>query len=332
MLSQRISVIAILALLVTSGTDTASAGSKKIKIKLDSFTVTSSRPTTASTWRDNPIRTPAKLTFPSGDDASGRYPAIVYLLSSGGLKDADKRWQRKFRNEGYAVLQIDQYSNRGLSLRSGLGKSQSGMSDMSYLSDVYAGIKYLKQNDRIDPDRIATFGRSWGGGIQVYTTSDWYQSKVGEGLELKVRVALYPACYLTIDQPVATSGKTLFLLGSKDTWNAPAPCIDYASRLKASGGDITVEILPNAVHSWDNGYPVENNRGITVWGRCHILWNPSTMEAWASGSSDKLEFADGSVKKLWDNCVVKTSVKVGGTPGQIAKTEEIVLGYLGNHL
>ncbi len=351
MLAQRISFTAILALLaacetptqdsatpmsdetaVTSGTETASARPKDIAVNLDSYLVASSQPATVTKWRDKPILTPAKLTFPSSNDATGRYPAIVYLLTVGGLHDDDKRWQRKFRDEGYAVLQIDQYSNRGLSLSSGMGKAQLGISDMSYLSDVYAGIKYLKQNDWIDPERIAIFGRSWGGGMQVYMTSDWYQSRVGEGLEIEVRVALYPICSMTVEQPVATSGKTLFVLGGKDTWNAPAPCVDYASRLKSAGGDITVEILPNAVHSWDNGYSVETKRGVTVWGRCHNLWNPSTMETWAAGSSERHDMSDGSWGQIWDDCVVKSSVKTGGTPGQIAKTEEIVFGYLRNHL
>ena len=53
-------------------------------------------------------------------------------------------------------------------------------------------------------------------------------------------IALYPACYMTIEAPTPTAGKTLFLLGGKDDWNAPEQCIDFASRVKSAGGDVTV--------------------------------------------------------------------------------------------
>ena len=299
---------------------------------LSSFNIKSSNPGYFNEWKENPnpVETPAVLTLPASADDDAQHPVVVYLPSSGGIGKHDKRWQKMFLKNGYAVFQIDQYSNRGMSLRTGLGKKQSGMSDMSYLNDLYAGVRYLKNHPRIAPDRIALFGRSWGGGIQVYTMMDWYRAMLGEGLDVAARIALYPACYMTIEAPTPTAGKTLFLLGGKDDWNAPEQCIDFASRVKSAGGDVTVEVLPNAVHGWDGGR-VETIRGVAVWGReCHILWDPSTMKIWSSGASEKFDLSDGW-GDVWD-CVVKGSVKVGGTSEQRRKTEEIVFSFLSENL
>ena len=57
---------------------------------------------------------------------------------------------------------VDQYTARGMSLKKGLGTKQSGMSDASYVSDVYAAIRTAKADPRIDPERIVTFVMSWG--------------------------------------------------------------------------------------------------------------------------------------------------------------------------
>ena len=306
---------------------TASEKSFSGDVALNSFNVATSNPTTSTEWKKTHVRTPAVLTLPANTDEDTRHPAIVYLLSSGGLSKADKRWQKNFLSSGYAVLQIDQYSNRGMSLRKGLGKKQSGMTEMSFLSDLYAGVRYLKNHPQIDPNRIATFGRSWGGGVQVYTMMDWYQNMVGEGLELAARIALYPACSLTIEALTATAGKTLFLLGGKDDWNAPDQCVDFATRVRSAGGDVTVEVLPSAVHSWDNGNRVKVTRGVMIWGReCHILWDPSTKKIWKSGTSERLDLVDGW-NKVWD-CVVKGSVKTGGTTKQVKITDELVFSFL----
>ena len=299
---------------------------------LSSFDVKSSNPATYAEWKKTPIETPAVLTLPAGADENTQHPVIVYLPSSGGIHKPDKRWQKKFLKSGYAVFEIDVYSNRGMSLQEGLGKKQTGMTNISYLSDIYAGVRYLKNHPGVDPDRIALFGRSWGGGIQLYTMMDWYRDIVGEGLDVAARIALYPACTLTIETPILTAGKTLFLLGEKDDWNAPGQCIDFASRVKSAGGDLTVEILPDAVHVWDSGKKVKVTRGVNAWGRnCHNIWDPSTMQIWKSGSSEKFDLPDGW-GKVWD-CVAKgVSVKTGGTPEQLAKTEEMVFSFLNENL
>ena len=294
----------------------------------DSFTVETSNPATTSQWRKNPVETTAFLTLPKGGNSDTMHPVVVYLLSSGGVGKTDKWWQKQFLKEGYAVLQIDQYTNRGLSLRTGLTKSQIGISDMSYLSDLYAGVRYLKEHPQIDPDRIALFGRSWGGGVQVFTMMDWYRNHWGKGLDIAARIALYPACYVTIDNPTPTAGKTLFLLGEKDDWNAPGQCIDFASRVQSAGGDVTVDVLEGAVHNFDGNYAVETLRGVTVWGRkCHMLWNPSTMKIWQSGDPERLDLPEGW-NTAWNNCMVEDSVKIGGTRDQRSYAHDRVLSFL----
>ena len=61
------------------------------------------------------------------DGASAKPPVVLYLMHSGGFVGRDEDWVDHFLEQGLAVLVLDQYSDRDLSLSKGLGNSHDGL-------------------------------------------------------------------------------------------------------------------------------------------------------------------------------------------------------------
>ena len=300
------------------------------RVLLSSFNVKSTNPATLANWKDSPLEVEGVMSYPNVG-GSGPYPAIIYLLSSGGYnRSYDGGWVNIFNEAGYATLMVNQFTARGLSLSTGLGSKQSGITNMSYLSDIYAAVRSLKNNPRIDGARLATFGMSWGGGIQMYLMSDWYNRNVGDGMQIKAHIALAPNCPFNVENPKPTSGSMLMLLGELDNWNLPGPCKDYAKRLVAAGADVKVMVVKGASHAWDTQHPVRGKSNVTVY-HCQITWNTKTMHAQEKRTGNKADFGivdDTAWENLWNDCTKKTTVYTGGTTTQRSQTENAVTSFL----
>ena len=296
------------------------------KIKLDSYDIESTLPSTAPKWKNNPIKVGATWSFPS--EGKQPYPLVIYLLSSGGYWSGyDGKWIKWFNNQGFATLWVDQYTVRGMSLEKGLGTKQTGMSDASYVSDAYAAIRAAKADPRIDPERIVTFGMSWGGGVQMYLMSQWWEEQLGgDDVTIAGHVALGPACYLTVEKPVPTTGKMLMLLGEKDNWNQPKPCRNYAERLRQAEASIMVETVEGANHAWDFNKAAKSYRAVVY--HCDIRFDPKTMDARNVEEGIRVNFSRDGWGSLWDKCEKKAKVTTGGTKKQLNWTRERVRKHL----
>jgi dienelactone hydrolase len=205
------------------------------------------------------------------------------------------------------------------------------MTDMSFLHDAAAALKFLKTQPKIDSNRIASFGRSWGGGIQMYMTEEWYATNAMDSELPKIRIALYPACYLTTKNPKPTPGKTFLFLGEKDNWNEAGPCVDYANRLLKEGGAITVKVYPDAVHVFD-GQRSRSEANVVVWGRCQNVWDTETFEIENLLEGTRYNIKDGKWGPVWDKCVRKDWVKLQGTPQLKSVVQKDVLNVLSSEL
>jgi len=295
-------------------------------IKLDSYDIESTLPSTAPKWKNTPIKVGATWSFPS--EGIQPYPLVIYLLSSGGYWSGyDGTWMKWFNNQGFATLWVDQYTVRGMSLEKGLGTKQTGMSDASYVSDAYAAIRAAKADPRIDPERIVTFGMSWGGGVQMYLMSQWWEEQLGgDDVTIAGHVALGPACYLTVENPKPTTGKMLMLLGEKDNWNQPKPCRNYAERLRQAEASIMVETVEGANHAWDFNKAAKSYRAVVY--HCDIRFDPKTMDARNAEEGIRANFSKDGWGNLWDKCTKKAKVTTGGTKKQLNWTRERVRKHL----
>jgi dienelactone hydrolase len=107
----------------------------------------------------------ATLGFP--EEAKDRYPAVVVVHSIGGYRDANEGYAAAaLRKSGFAILIYDSFTARGTT---GLAMSGSPGYLPAGVADAYAALRVLASEPKIDPDRIAIVGFSFGGEVAHLT-------------------------------------------------------------------------------------------------------------------------------------------------------------------
>jgi dienelactone hydrolase len=193
----------------------------------------------------------ASLGFP--EEKRDRYPAIVVVHGLGGYRDSNEGYvAAELRKSGFATLTYDSFVARGTS-----GMAMQG--SPGYLPagavDAYAALRRLSSEPRIDADRIAIIGFSFGGEMAHLTAFERLRSALNPGPgRFAAHVAFYPGGSLgVIAEPGAYTGSpVLMLLGEKDD-NLPVAKIEsYLAYARAAGTPAPIETVtyPGAYHAW----------------------------------------------------------------------------------
>jgi dienelactone hydrolase len=193
----------------------------------------------------------ASLGFP--DQPTDRYPAVIVVHSMGGYRDANEGYvAAELRKAGFATLTYDSFAARGTT-----GEALQG--SPGYLpigvADAYAALRLLRGEPRIDADRIAIIGFSYGGEIAHLASFETLRSALDPGPgRFAAHVAFYPGgSFGTVAEPGAYTGApVLVLLGAKDD-NLPVTKFEnYLDYARAAGSPPPIEtvIYPGAYHAW----------------------------------------------------------------------------------
>jgi dienelactone hydrolase len=193
----------------------------------------------------------ATLGFPG--QVRDRYPAIIVVHALGGYRDANEGFvAAELRKAGFATLTYDSFAARGTT-----GAALQGSS--GYLppgvADAYAALRLLSGEPRIDPDRIAIVGFSYGAEVAHLTAFETLRSALNPGPgRFAAHVAFYPGgTFGAIAEANAYTGSpVLMLLGERDD-NLPVAKIEaYLAYARAAGTPAPIEtvIYPGAYHAW----------------------------------------------------------------------------------
>jgi dienelactone hydrolase len=103
----------------------------------------------------------ASLSFP--EQAKDRYPAVVVVHTIAGYREANEGYVAAvLRKSGFATLTYDSFAARGTT-----GAAMSG--SPGYLAagvaDAFAALRRLASEPKIDGDRVAILGFSYGGEV-----------------------------------------------------------------------------------------------------------------------------------------------------------------------
>ena len=115
----------------------------------------------------------AMLLLPQGFDESKKYPVVIYTYGGPNAQVVRDVWPRTsglFNNilagRGFVVFALD---NRGSAAR---GREFEGATDLALgsrqLPDQLEGVRWLKAQSWVDPDRIGIWGWSYGGYMTTY--------------------------------------------------------------------------------------------------------------------------------------------------------------------
>ena len=146
---------------------------------------------------------PAQILKPKDFDPTKKYPVILHIYGGPSAPQVSNGWQRSMfyynvlAANGYVVAVIDNRAATGISKK--LENTIPENPSVSETNDLVAGIKWLKQQAWVDPNRVGVYGWSGGGtntlnlmtrsqefkaGIAGAPVTDWhyYDSKWAEAL------------------------------------------------------------------------------------------------------------------------------------------------------
>jgi dienelactone hydrolase len=193
----------------------------------------------------------AKLDFP--DQAKDRYPAVIVVHTLSGYRDANEGYvAAELRKAGFATLTYDSFASRGTT-----GQAMSATPGYlpSGVADAYAALRLLASESRIDVNRIAIIGFSFGAEVAHLTAFESLRSALDPGqARFAAHVAFYPALNFGVvaDRGAYTGSRVLMLFGGKDD-NLPVTKVQsYMAYLRAAGNPIPIETVtyPGAYHGW----------------------------------------------------------------------------------
>lgn len=193
----------------------------------------------------------ASLAFPEA--AKDRYPAVVVVHTISGYRDANEGYvAAELRKSGFATLTFDSFAARGTT---GMAMSNSPGYLPAGVADAYAALQWLSNEPRIDADRIAIVGFSFGAEVTHLTAFESLRSALNAGAgRFAAHVAFYPAGSLgaVAERGAYTGSPVLMLLGEKDDNLPVAKMENYLAYARGAGNPAPIEtvIYPAAYHAW----------------------------------------------------------------------------------
>jgi dienelactone hydrolase len=220
-------------------------------VTFQSSTYSDFRPLLAREAVAETVTVRAKLDFP--EQVRDRYPAVIVVHTLGGYRDANEGYvAAELRKAGFATLSYDSFAARGTT-------GQAMSATPGYLptgvADAYAALRLLASDPRIDANRIAIIGFSFGAEVAHMTAFESLRSALNPGREkFAAHVPFYPTLIFGVmpGRGAYTGSPVLMLLGGKDDDLPLAKVENYLAYARAAGNPAPIEtvIYPGAYHAW----------------------------------------------------------------------------------
>jgi carboxymethylenebutenolidase len=234
---------------------------------------------------------PERVTFASADGRTtlvgyvflpegprpSRMPAVVMMHGRAGaysslakgkydastLSKRHQQWGHIWALQGYLAILVDGFGPRGY---------PSGFPRFSYDSrpdelnevtvrplDAYGALAYLRTRNDVIADRIALQGWSNGASATLATMSATAPGITAPtpSTGFRAGLALYPACGLKgqFADGIKPYAPVRVFHGSGDEEVSPRRCAELVAKSQAIGGDIQVQLYPDATHGFDDPSP-----------------------------------------------------------------------------
>ena len=215
---------------------------------------------------------PAQVLKPSPFDPTRRYPVILHIYGGPAAPLVSNSWQRDMlyynilAENGYVVAVIDNRSATGISKT--LQNTAVENPSVSETNDLIAGVKWLKQQPWVDPQRVGVYGWSGGGtntlncmtrsqefkaGIAGAPVTDWhyYDSKVSEAMVKlpQQNPEVYDRTSL-VNRASQLHGTLLIIFGSYDDNVHPQNELAFMDALIQAGKQYESLIYPMRKHGF----------------------------------------------------------------------------------
>jgi dienelactone hydrolase len=228
----------------------------------------------------------AQLFQPSQQAPRG---AVVALHGCGGLyaTAGPRKGQLNARHqamadmltaEGYAAVFPDSLVPRGETeiCTQRIGKRLIDQTQRR--ADALAALAWVASQPWARADRVALLGWSHGGSAVLAATDASRREVQAQPVHPAVAIAFYPGCSAAYKSGYRSNTRLVMLVGEKDDWTPPGPCIELGKRAGAE-----VIVYADSYHDFDN--PVGQVRvrtdvpnGVRLGQGVHVGRNPAAAQ------------------------------------------------------
>lgn len=210
--------------------------------------------------QERPLTIAGQLRVPMRDE---NVPAVVIVHGTNGVDSRGSYHAEALNDAGFATLELDMWSPRGLSGGAGPNGRPQGVPET--LPDAYGALRYLASRAGIDAQRIGITGFSWGGVVSMLTATRPYSDlHMGDNpLRFAAHAPFYPICWGYNKIPgyefAELTGAPVFIQsGDCDAYDEPDSCTRLVSSLpEQTRGEVTVTMYPEAMHGFNRLEPAQ---------------------------------------------------------------------------
>jgi dienelactone hydrolase len=216
------------------------------------------------------------------DKVEGKIPAVILLSGSGGVRlDHRQFYAEEFARMGVATIFVDSFTPRGVKETV---TDQTRITAPQMGRDARSMLNALKDNPKIDANRVGVIGFSKGAGVVMNLAMARF-NKDGIG-RFAFYIAMYPPCGSFRFQPKLVKRPLEMIIGEKDGYNNPERCKEYESVLLKENGPEFIHLseIKNAQHVWDVPGPAHVTANGENYSRCKFIevapevWFDSTRQ------------------------------------------------------
>ena len=242
-------VAVVLPLVLALAAAPALAQMRMSLIPFDSVTLSSQQVLLGET-QGKPVTLAGELRLPLSPPGA-KVPVVVFVHGIAGLSTIADEWARALNSWGIGVFIPDHLSGRGIAPMS---PEDFMLSPLARMVDVYYALPRLLKDPRIDPERIALMGYSFGGLVTLLSSQERFRTRYGlPTVQFAAYIPLYANCAYRYRDDVKVAARPIRLFhGASDDWCPVEQCRALVADLKKGGADATLTEYPGAFHAYDD--------------------------------------------------------------------------------
>ena len=183
----------------------------------------------------------ATLYTPTG---KGPFPGIIVIHEWWGLNDWVKEQASKLADQGYAALAVDLYRGKVATTPEEAHEIMRGVPEDRAKRDLHAAFEFLKSQENVKPDRIASIGWCMGGG---YSLDVALQEPT-----LSAAVINYGHLATDANSLKQINAAVLGNFGGQDRGIPVEDVKKFEQALRDLGKQADIKIYPDAGHAFEN--------------------------------------------------------------------------------
>jgi dienelactone hydrolase len=178
----------------------------------------------------------------------GKRPGVIVIHEWWGLKEYPKKRAEMLAKLGYVALAADMYGDGKTVDNPGDAQKAAGesMKDIDlYKAKFVAAFDFLKQDERVDPAKIAAIGYCYGGGVVL--------NMARAGVDLKGVVSFHGSLGAAIPADKGNvKARVLVCAGAADKFISPKAIEAFKKEMKDAGADLKYVAYDGALHAFSN--------------------------------------------------------------------------------